>query len=195
MTLQERADSYAAAFPQCPGSVWVAGGTRRFLYGHWAIGQHYKNATRLYGAYPHSFLGRLRALFPDVADRAVLHAFSGSLPAGPYTRLDVRPDAEPELLGHVEDVARLTRKRFDLVIADPPYSKDDAKQYGVAMVNRGKATRTLAAVTRPGGHLAWLDCVWPMFSKELWHYYGSITVVRSTNHRARVLSLFERTAV
>lgn len=47
--------------------------------------------------------------------------------------------------GDVRDVARLTRKRFHLTIADPPYSKTDATEYGVAMVNRGKATRALAA--------------------------------------------------
>lgn len=116
MSLAERAASYLQAFPQCADAVWVAGGGR-WLYGVWQIGQCYTNASRYYGAYPHGFLKRVMALFPDVPavdgnpecqrfdpacisgdgechdacdwpDWTVLHVFSGSLPPGPYARLD-----------------------------------------------------------------------------------------------------------
>lgn len=194
LTLRDRAASYASRFPECPGAVWVAGDRDQWLYGVWQIGAYYKNATRYYGAYPYSYLERIAALFPDIAPADVLHAFSGSLPPGAYTRLDINPDCGAELVGSVYDVAALTSKRFRLVIADPPYSKADADRYGTKSVNIGKATRALAGVVESGGHLAWLDTSWPMHSKTLWQYYGAIEVRRSTNHRLRGVSLFERKA-
>jgi hypothetical protein len=79
------------------------------------------------------------------------------------------------------------------------------------MVNRGKALRALAQVIQPGGWLVWLDTVWPMHSKlewasaasialvtdwELedgeWDSTGLIALVRSTNHRVRMVSMFQR---
>jgi hypothetical protein len=65
LTLQGRRDAYLRAFPQCADALWVAGGGR-WLYGVWQIGQDYRNASRYYGAYPHGFLKRVMALYPDV---------------------------------------------------------------------------------------------------------------------------------
>lgn len=194
MTLQERADAYAAAFPECPGSVWVAGGARRWLYGHWSIGNDYTNPTRYYGAFPKSFMARVAALFPDIAAEDTLHAFSGSFPKGAYTRIDSNPELEPEIVGSVYDLPQLTARRFRLVVADPPYSATDAIEYGTAGVNRGRAMAAIAEVVEPGGHVVWLDTAWPMHRKQQWNYYGSIALVRSTNHRVRAVSLFERTS-
>lgn len=193
LTLQARARSYLRAFPQCPDAMWVAG-DGRWLYGIWQSGGMWGNATRYYGAFPRTFLARVGALFPEIQPAHTLHAFSGSLPKGPYTRLDSNPACRPELVGSVYDVARLTRRRFQLVVADPPYTAEDAARYGTAAVDRGRATTALAAVTAPGGHLVWLDTTWPMHRKALWHYYGAIEFRRSTNHRIRSVSLFERRA-
>ena len=191
-TLADRAYAYHQRFPECPNAVWVAGDKGQWLYGVWQIGQHYKNATRYYGAYPHSFLDRVAAIYPEIEPRDVLHVFSGSLPQAEYTRLDINPACQPELVGSVYDIASLTRRRFHLVIADPPYSAADAEHYGTAGIDRGKATRALADVVKPGGHLVWLDTAWPMYRKDLWAYYGAIEIRRSTNHRIRGVSLFER---
>lgn len=223
MSLHDRAESYLRAFPQCADAVWVAGGGR-WLYGVWQIGQDYRNASRYYGAYPHGFLKRVLALYPDVPkldgnpecprqdpaclssdgechdacewpEWPVLHAFSGSLPPGDYARLDLNPQNCPEFVGNIYNAWRVTgRRRFDLVIADPPYTAADAEKYKTPAVNRGKALSALAKVTKPGGHLVWLDTTWPMHRKAEWHYYGAIQLIRSTNHRVRLVSLFERKA-
>lgn len=194
LSLRERAQSYLRAFPQCDDAVWIAGGGR-WLYGVWQIGNDYRNASTYYGAYPKGFLDRVHALFPDIRPRDVLHAFSGSLPPGPYTRLDLKAELHPELVGNVYDIAALTAQRFQLVIADPQYSAADGEKYGAPPLNRGRATNALATVTKPGGHLVWLDTTWPMHRKADWHYYGAIEIRRSTNHRIRGVSLFERKAV
>jgi hypothetical protein len=192
LSLHERVNAYLRAFPECPNAVWVAGHRDRWLYGVWQIGGLYKNLSRYYGAYPRTYLERVAALFPEIAPQDILHAFSGSLPKGTYTRLDINPELEPELVGSVYDVAQLTRKRFHLVIADPSYSPADAARYGTASIDTTKATAALAQVTKPGGFLVWLDTKWPMHRKREWHYFGQIEVVRSTGHRLRGVSIFER---
>lgn len=194
LSLRERVRSYLSVFPQCDDAVWIAGGGR-WLYGIWQIGADYRNGSTYYGAYPKGFLQRVTALFPEIPPSEILHAFSGSLPPGPYTRLDLNPALEPDLVGNVYDVATLTTKRFQLVIADPQYSAADGEKYGTPPLNRGRATHALAQVTTPGGHLVWLDTTWPMHRKTDWHYYGAIELRRSTNHRLRGVSLFERKPV
>lgn len=191
LTLNGRAAAYARIFPTCRNAVWVAGGGR-WLYGHWAIGQDYSNLSKYYGAYPRSYLKRVHALFPDILQRDTLHAFSGSLPAGDYTRLDLNENLSPEIWGSVYDVALLTKRKFQLVLADPPYSPADAEKYGTPPLNKRLAIASLAAVTDAGGFLVWLDQVWPMYRKAEWDCIGQITLIRSTNHRVRMVSIFQR---
>ena len=199
LTLEDRIASYERAFPDVKGSLWIATtktpkGDRRWLYGVFQIGNEYSNPSNYYGAFPRSFPERIAALFPEVADANTLHVFSGSLPPGKYTRIDINPALGPEIVGSVYDLPQLTTRRFKLVVADPPYSAADAEHYGTAGVNRGRATRAIAQVVDPGGHLVWLDTTWPMHRSDEWNYYGSILLVRCTNHRVRAISLFERKA-
>lgn len=138
------------------------------------------------------------ALFPDLTSLpapVVLHVFSGALPSGPYLRCDLTQPAE--IQASVYDLPTLLPAlagpwRPRLVIADPPYSAADAARYQTPMIHRGRALRALAAVTDTGASLAWLDGCWPMHRKAEWQTVGRILVQRSTNHRARVLTLFER---
>jgi len=195
MTLVERADAFKRTYAKWPASwPWlVREQDRDVLYGVWVIGNDYRNKTRYYGAFPHGLLERIMALFPDAMDgRRILHVFSGSLPAGPYQRCDLVQPAEFQCSVH-ELPARIAMG-FQLVNADPPYSAEDAIQYNTQMVDRGRCTRSLAQVVEDGGHLVWLDTCWPMHRKAEWVTVGRILIQRSTNHRARVLSIFERVA-
>lgn len=201
MTLFDRAAAYASRYQHFPASHLhverEAGGT--CLYGVWLIGNDYRNKTSFYGSYPPGYLNRVMALFPDVeafnsreGRITTMHVFSGSLPEGPYCRCDLLQPAEIQVSVYDLDAAR--HGRYDLILADPPYSAADAEKYGTAMVDRRRALAALAQVTRVGGHLVWLDTVWPMHRKDQWRTVGRITLVRSTNHRVRLISIFERQA-
>lgn len=201
MTIQQRADAYAASFPDRPPLQVVTEGKGKdrhdVLYGQFVIGNDYTNKTNYYGAYPHGYLERIAAMFPGVQGAArVLHAFSGSLPAGNYSRCDVKQPAE--LQCRVEDLPKhesfLKFGPWDLIYADPPYSAADAAKYETGMVHRGRATCALAQVLRVGGHLVWLDTTWPMHRKAELRTVGRIGLTRSTNHRVRMVSIFERVA-
>ena len=101
----------------------------------------------------------------------------------------------PTWQGSVLDFCALHRicekPKFDLILADPPYSAEDAKKYNCPPVNRGKVTHALRRVTARGGNLVWLDQVWPMNRKTDWKLWGTILLLRSTNHRARAVTMFE----
>lgn len=194
MTLATRAEHYAHVFAKWPAShlrvVQEQGAD--VLYGTWQIGSCYKNDSDLYGAYPRGFLERVFGLFPDLWSRRVLHAFSGSLPKSTWhVRLDLNPARQPDVVGNVT-APPFPPESFDLVLADPPYSKADAEAYGTPMIDRRLATTGLATVTKPGGFLVWLDTCWPMHRKDEWRTVGRICLIRSTNHRVRLVSIFER---
>lgn len=197
LTLEDRCEAYAAAFPNRPRLQVVTENKRPVIYGTWMGGADYRRTSEFYGAYPHGYLDRVMCLFPDVVstgqDSDILHVFSGSLPPGPYKRCDMRQPAE--IRASVYDLPNIILNSPPrLVLADPPYSAADAKKYGTPMVDRRRALAAIATVTQPGGHLVWLDCVWPMFSKRDWRTVGRITLIRSTNHRVRLVSIFERQA-
>lgn len=219
-----RADLYNKAFPARPPLVF--GGSSGMVVGTWMIGACYKNPNNLYGAYPHGYLERVHAMFPDA--RRILHVFSGGLKVQEAGELawpglsesiltiqettginagiiladqgyninlvDIHgPDQGryPTWQGDVLDMPEEWAERFDLVLADPPYSTADAVKYDCPPPNRGKIMRALRKVTAKAGNLVWLDQVWPMHRKAEWKTWGTIGLIRSTNHRVRVVSIFQ----
>jgi len=197
MTVAERVEAYnGSTFGQrWPASrLWVVQEQGRdVMYGVWVIGAFFRNLTPFHGAYPRSYLDRVGALFADARD--VLHACSGSLPPGPYTRLDLHPDRGADVVGDVCHAPELLGdRRFDLEYVDPPYSADDARIYGTPPFNRQRAIEALAFVTRSGGHAVWLDDRWPVHNRRQWGTIGRIFIVRSTNHRFRGITIFQREA-
>ena len=187
MTLSERAVAYSTTFPKYP-SIWV---DKDWLMGVWVLGNMYKRANGYYGAYPGNFLKRVLSIFPDRAK--TLHLFSGTLIAQPgETTVDcqVTDYARPTVIANAKKLP-FTCGMFDFVLADPPYSAADATKYGTPMPSRRHVMAEVARVTSPGGHLAWLDTVRPMYRAEEWKQVGGIMVLVSTNTRARCLSIFE----
>ena len=184
LTLTDRANLYSKAHPKWP-ALRVTG---RWIDGMWIMGNNYRNSG-YYGAYPHTYLERVGSMFPDATK--VLHLFSGSIPPGNYIRFDRLPGADV-----VGDAERLSSyfppKSFDLVYSDPPYSQEDCDHYGCAMVNRNKVLSECVKVLEPSGFIVWLDQVLPMFRKIELKMCGVIGMVKSTNHRFRVVTLFRK---
>lgn len=197
---------YDDAFPDYPALAESKG----WLSGTWIIGNNYRATNPLYGAYPPSYLKRVHCMFP-VALR-VLHLFSGGLtvvaaaeawpafyqasimPRGLHLVDSKGPDEGryPTHQGDVTALPAFWKNNFDLVLADPPYSADDAKRYGVKMPNIPKVMREAARVTRPGGNLVWLSTTFPMYRSDQWKLWGTIQLLRSTNHRVRGVFIFSR---
>jgi hypothetical protein len=192
LTWPERIENYVreTGFPR---ALFVTDGGE--VVGHWVLGNDYRVRSGYHGGYPATYLRRVRALFPEAEARTTLHLFSGKvdLDAFPGDTLDVNPELRPT---YVRDAAEgfsgLPMERYRLVLADPPYSGEDADRYGAPMVNRSFVMRTLADRLRPGARVVWLDQVLPMYRKVTWAVEARIGVTRSTNHRFRVATVFRR---
>lgn len=191
-TLWHRAENYNYRYAKWPAShltvTDATGHGREWLSGVWLIGNNYRNKSLLYGAYPATYLERIMSMYED-AD-CILHLFSGSLPPGNYCRVDLIQPADIQCDAH--RLSEHVNLRFDLCMADPPYTKADAAKYGTPMINRKRIMNEVAKVVIGGGHLVWLDTTLPMFSKSEWQICGFIGIVRSTNHRYRMAAIFER---
>jgi len=163
----------------------------------WIVGNDYQNASNYYGAYPRTYLERILSLFPDVKGREILHLFSGSIDAdvdeAGYT-FDINEENSPHFVGDAETLSTVipNELKFKLILADPPYSVEDADHYGTQMVNRNTVVSECWKVMPDKGFLVWLDQVLPIYSKHQFDMVGTIGLVRSTNHRVRCVFIFQK---
>jgi len=187
MTIQERALHYNKTFPQFPDSHFSI--SARWISATWILGNDYRGSG-YHGAYPPGYMPRISSLFPEGNP---LHLFGGSLTSGITVDRRITPEVRPRVQA---DALALPFRidSFNLCYADPPYSDLDAERYATPMPERRKVLHEVHRVMRPGGFLVWMDTVLPMFRKDMWHWCGAISLWRSTNHRIRGVSIFERLA-
>jgi hypothetical protein len=173
-----------------PRSLFVAEDGR--VVGTWIMGNDYRVKSAYYGGYPAGYLKRIASLFPD--RRKVLHVFSGKvdLSAMPGDTVDCNASLAPTWLADAHDLSSVPLHEYDLILADPPYSVEDAERYQTTMVKRNVVLRSLAAGLSAGARVVWLDQVLPMYRKDEWVIEAVIGMVKSTNHRFRVTTIFRR---
>jgi hypothetical protein len=155
------------------------------------MGNAYGVKSGYYGGYPHGYLRRVKALFPD--KQSCLHVFSGCVDqsAWPGDTVDLNASLSPTYVDDAQTLTAVPLENYDIILADPPYSVEDAEHYQPTMVKRNVVMRALSRV-RSGTHVVWLDQVLPMYRKDVWNLMGVIGMVKSTNHRFRVVTLFQR---
>ena len=172
-----------------PRSLFSAADGR--VVGTWIMGNDYRVKSTYYGGYPAGYLRRIKALFPD--KRRVLHLFSGKVDLAtlPGDTVDINPDLHPTYLDDAQRLEHVPLGNYDLILADPPYSVEDAERYQTTMVKRNAVMRALRGVS-PGTHIVWLDQVLPMYRKDAFAIDAVIGMVKSTNHRFRVITIFRR---
>lgn len=190
MDWSDRIDNYAreTRFPQ---SLFLAADGR--VVGTWIMGNDYRVRSGYYGGYPAGYLRRIAALFPD--RKRVLHLFSGrvDLSALPGDTVDINPALTPTFVDDAQTLKNVDLSGYDLVLADPPYSVEDAERYQTTMVKRNVVMRALQRLPA-GAHVVWLDQVLPMYRKDAFAVAAVIGMVKSTNHRFRVVTIFRRLA-
>jgi hypothetical protein len=191
MQWSERIDNYVreTGFPK---SLFVAADNR--VVGTWIMGNDYRVKSAYYGGYPAGYLRRIRALFPD--KRKALHLFSGKVDLNtfPGDTVDINPDLNPTYLDDAQTLECVPLAKYDLVLADPPYSVEDSQRYGTSMVRRNRVMRALQRLS-PGAHVVWLDQVLPMYRKDKFSQEALIGMWKSTNHRFRGITIFKRLGI
>ena len=188
MTPSQRIAEYSLQ-SKFPTALWELNGV---IHGIWVMGNDYRVKSGYYGGYPATYLRRIKSLFPE--KKSVLHLFSGKVDQSemPGDTVDLNEDVQPTFLDDAQSLATVPVQNYDLILADPPYSVEDAEHYKPTMVKRNKVMAALGAKAVAGTHVVWLDQVLPMYRKDQWSVVGMIGMVKSTNHRFRIVTIFER---
>ena len=191
LALQDRIDNYVRV-TRFPRSLFISEDGR--VVGTWIMGNDYRVKSGYYGGYPAGYLKRVRSLFPD--KRRILHILSGKvdIAALPGDTVDINAALNPTYCDNAQTLERVPLEQYDLALADPPYSIEDADRYQTTMVKRNCVMRALQRLP-VGAHVVWLDQVLPMYRKDMFAIDGVIGIVKSTNHRFRVMTIFRRREV
>ncbi len=188
MDWDDRIDNYSrqTGFPK---SLFMAEDGR--IVGTWIMGNDYRVKSTYYGGYPAGYLRRVKALFPE--KKRTLHLFSGKVDTQefPGDTVDLNSALNPTYVDDAQTLLDVPLDRYDLVLADPPYSIEDCEHYGTSMVSRNKVLKALQRLPI-GAHVVWLDQVLPMYRKDFFQIEATIGMWKSTNHRFRGITIFRR---
>jgi len=187
MEKQERINNYVLE-TKYPRSLFIGDDER--ICGTWIMGNNYKVKSGYYGGYPCGYLKRIKALFPE--KKSILHLFSGKVDTDILDgkTVDINEEHQPDYVDDAQSLDNVPVQDFDLVCADPPYSVEDCDHYQTTMIKRNKVMKALGQKAKKGTHVVWLDQVLPMYRKDEWAIEGVIGMVKSTNHRFRVVTIF-----
>lgn len=188
MTWAERIDHYQTTLKRSCFVSYEDG----WAYGVWFLGNSWAVKSKYYGGYPQGYLKRMRALFPDKMH--TLHLFSGKVNTleFPGETCDINADLNPTFVDDAHTLEKVPIEDFDLILADPPYSAEDADHYGWPIISRNHVVDVLSKRMAPNTHLAWLDQAQPMYNKTRLKPEAAIGIVRSTMHRYRCLMIWRR---
>ena len=178
MDLQTKINNYEKQFPQSKLML-----NNNVIEGIWVMGANYSTKTDLYGAYPYNYLKRIYALFPKT--EKTLHLFSGSIEE--CDCVDFKNGIDAHTMSEI-----IPNNYYDLILADPPYSIEDCDHYGCCMIKRNVVFKECYKVLEKNGILIWLDQVLPNYRKDQFKIIARIGMVKSTNHRFRMITIFSK---
>lgn len=113
-------------------------------------------------------------------------------------RVDIKPEVKPDLLADAHEfskkIYRSYDRKFDVILADPPYSTEEAKEiYGTPKLNYKKWTSECAKVLRRGGLLiVYHKFVMPNPDPEKFFVVKRVFIGNRAYHLPRVAIFFKK---
>jgi hypothetical protein len=172
MDWSQRIENYERA-TKLPQSLFI-GGTGQVL-GTWVLGSSFGTD----GDYPSGYVRRVRSLFPD--KQHVLHVYS-----------DGRKDLAGDYAKHLPSLLNKPLENYDLVLCDPPYTKENSDRHGRPKTQRTKLLRAFGERLREGAHVVWLDQVMPTARRDLLEVEALVGMVKSAQHRFRLVTIYRK---
>lgn len=161
----------------------------------------YRGGSKRYGGYLGGFPERARALLGISINDPMLHVCGGLAHLYPYKlgygpndrRLDLDPSVMPDYLQSCLDPLPAD---FRAMLADPPYSEQDAREYapGEAQYpSPHKLVANMLCSLAPGQRAGIIHYVLPRCPPNA-HFVACVGVVCGFGNRMRCYSVFEKTA-
>ena len=154
---------------------------------------------RIYGAFPSGFYWRMRAMLPGY----LCHLCSGSLgPTDDANAIFVdknRPEwaeapVDPDFIQGNATRTAFADGVFDAVMIDPPYSPEDAVEYGHDYPEPKDLLREAWRIVRPGGRVGFLHYLFPRPPVKDCRLVATISVLMGYGNRIRLFTVFEKPA-
>jgi hypothetical protein len=160
-----------------------------------------KGGRKYYGAYPGGFPERARSLLGVTINELLLHVCSGMAQYYPYAggfggldrTLDLDPECGPDFQ---QDCLAPLPPGFKAMLADPPYSPDDADKYAPGRSvypSPSKLVANMLAALLPGQRCGILHYIPPRPPANT-RFVACVGVIVGFDNRLRCFSVCERGA-
>ena len=122
----------------------------------------------------------------------LLSLFSGASKYG--YKVDIKPETNPDLVADAHCLSDVLKEKFDLIIADPPYSTEEARQlYDTDKLSYSKWTAECDKLLLIGGLLVvYHKFVMPNPDPEKYSVVKRVFIGNRTYHTPRVAIFFKR---
>lgn len=150
---------------------------------------HYKGGMPLYAE--EWFIQLAKDILQEKEYR-ILQLFCGMNTIG--FRVDIKPEVKPDLIADAHDFSKHIISKFNIIFADPPYSKEESKDlYGTPPVNYKKWTKECDKVLVKGGLLiVYHKYVMPNPDPEKYQLVKRVFVGNRTYHLPRIALIFRK---
>jgi len=124
----------------------------------------------------------------------LLNLFCGMNKLG--VRVDIKSEVNPEFLCDAHNVSQITNNKFDVILADPPYSTEESKElYGTGKLNYKKWTAECDKILKVGGLLiVYHKYVMPNPNPNKYEVIKRVFVGNRTYHLPRAVIYFRKKA-
>lgn len=144
----------------------------------------------VYGQYPRALIDRMLPWL-RCARHEILHVCSGALPPGEGIRVDIRPEAQPDILADGRALP-LADGSQAAVMLDPPYTEHYARHlYQVDYPRPSHLLREAARVVRPGGRIAMVHYITPKPARGT-RFVRAFGLSTGFDMPIRAVSIYER---
>lgn len=152
---------------------------------------HYKGGMPLYAE---EWLLELARDLLNNQDAEVLNLFCGMNKQG--FRVDIKAEVKPDLCCDAHVLTKHLTRTFDVILADPPYSDDEARDlYRTPKLNYNKWAAEAAKLLRPNGLLiVYHKLVMPNPDPEQFVVAKRVFIGNRTRHLPRVALYFQKKA-
>lgn len=144
----------------------------------------------VYGMYPRGFIPKILPWL-RCARSELLHVCSGGLPRGEGIRVDIRPEANPDIVADGRALP-LAEASMAGVLIDPPYSEHYARElYGTDYPRPAHLLKEAARVVRPNGRIGFVHYIVPNPPFRT-RFVTAIGMSMGFGYPMRAVTIFER---